>query len=262
MIMSASRILKDLPATGEYCFTIEAAKRLLGSSEVAVHSTIQRLRRKGDIAMPYRGFYVIVPPEYRVLGCLPAEQFIPSLMEHLGESYYAGLITAAQVHGAAHHRPQVFQVVLARNKAPIECGKVHVDFVARKNVEEMPTSTINTPRGMLRLSSPETTAFDLVGYSQHAGGLDNVATILAELAEKLDPLELGRLAQLSPVTWSQRLGYLLDIVEMSEKTAALAGYIAGKRLPAAPLVPSLPVDAAEKNRRWRLLVNAEIEAEL
>ncbi|MHC1728414.1 MAG: hypothetical protein AB9866_20835 [Syntrophobacteraceae bacterium] len=53
------------------------AKQLLGSSDVAVHSAIQRLRGKGDIAMPYRGFYVIAPPEYRVLGCLPAEQFIP-----------------------------------------------------------------------------------------------------------------------------------------------------------------------------------------
>ena len=260
--MSASKILIDLPARGEYCFTIAVAKQLLGSSDVAVHSTIQRLRKKGDIAMPYRGFYVIVPPEYRILGCLPAEQFIPILMEHLGETYYAGLLSAAQYHGAAHHRPQVFQVVTARNKAPLECGKIHVDFIARKNVKAMPTSTINTPRGMLRLASPETTAFDLVGYPEHAGGLDNVATILAELAEKLDPAELARIAELSPLTWAQRLGYLLDLVEMPEKAEALAGYITTKRLVATPLVPSLPVAGAEKNRPWQLLVNAEVEAEL
>jgi predicted transcriptional regulator of viral defense system len=262
MGMSASKILIDLPARGEYRFTMAVAKQLLGSSDVAVHSTIQRLRKKGDIAMPYRGFYVIVPPEYRILGCLPAEQFIPSLMEHLGETYYAGLLSAAQFHGAAHHRPQVFQVITARNKAPIECGKVRVDFIARKNVKEMPASTINTPRGMLRFASPETTAFDLVGYPQHAGGLDNVATILAELAEKLDPAELARIVELSPVTWAQRLGFLLDLVEMSEKTRALAEYIATKRVPATPLVPSQPVDDAKRNQRWQLLVNAEVEAEL
>jgi predicted transcriptional regulator of viral defense system len=262
MGMSASKILIDLPARGEYCFTMAVAKQVLGSSDVAVHSTIQRLRKKGDIAMPYRGFYVIVPPEYRVLGCLPAEQFIPLLMEHLGETYYAGLLSAAQYHGAAHHRPQVFQVVTARNKAPLECGRVRVDFIARKNVKEMPTSTINTPRGVLRLASPETTAFDLVGYPQHAGGLDNVATLLAELAEKLDPAGLARIAELSPVTWAQRLGYLLDHVEMSEKTEALAVYIATKRAVATSLVPSQPVDGAEKNQRWQLLVNAEVEAEL
>jgi predicted transcriptional regulator of viral defense system len=262
MGMSSSKILIGLPAKGEYCFTMPVAKQVLGSSDVAVHSTIQRLRKKGDIAMPYRGFYVIVPPEYRILGCLPAEQFIPSLMEQIGESYYAGLLSAAQYHGAAHHRPQVFQVVTARNKASLECGKVRVDFIARKNVKEMPTNTINTLRGMLRVSSPETTAFDLVGYPHHSGGLDNVATILAELAERLDPAELARIAELSPLTWAQRLGYLLDLVEMSDKTDALAGYLATKRLVATPLVPSQPIDGAEKNQRWQLLVNAEIEAEL
>ena len=259
--MSSSKILIDLPARGEYCFTMSAAKQLLGTSDMAVHSTIQRLRRKGDIAMPYRGFYVIVPPEYRVLGCLPAEQFIPLLMEQIGESYYAGLLSAAQYHGAAHHRPQVFQVVTARNKAPLECGKVRVDFIARKNVEEMPTNSMNTPRGILRFSNPETTVFDLVGYPHHAGGLENVATILAELAEKLDPAELARVAELSPLTWAQRLGYLLDLVEMSEKTDALAAYLATKRLVATPLVPSRLIEGAERNQRWQLLVNAEIEAE-
>ena len=81
----------------------------------------------------------------------------------------------------------------------------------------MPASTINTPRGKLRLSSPETTAFDLVGYPRHAGGLDNVATVLAELAERIDSVELARIAELSPLPWAQRLGYLLDLVGMSEK---------------------------------------------
>ena len=53
--------------------------------------------------MPFRGFHVIVQPEYRALGCLPADQFVPQLMEHLGLVVdYAGLLTAASLHGAAH----------------------------------------------------------------------------------------------------------------------------------------------------------------
>ena len=260
--MSAYKILKDLPARGEYGFTTAVAKKLLGSSDVAVHSAVQRLRKKGDIAMPYRGFYVIVPPEYRILGCLPAEHFIPLLMDHIGETYYAGLLSAAQHHGAAHQRPQVFQVVTAKNKAPLSCGKVRVDFIARKNVNEMPANTINTARGTLRFSSPEATAFDLVGYPRHAGGLDNVATILAELAEKIDPVELARIAELSPLPWAQRLGYLLDLVGISEKTEPLAEYVAAKHRVTPPLVPAQQVDGAERNRRWQLLVNARIEPDL
>ena len=57
----------------------------------------------------------IVSQEFRDKGCLPASHFIPYLMEHLGEKYYAGLLSAAEYHGAAHQRTQVFQVLVARN---------------------------------------------------------------------------------------------------------------------------------------------------
>ena len=53
--------------------------------------------------MPYKGFYTIVPPEYRTAGCIPPEQFIPDLMDYLGEAYYAGLLSVSEYHGAAHH---------------------------------------------------------------------------------------------------------------------------------------------------------------
>ena len=66
--------------------------------------------------MPFRGFHLIVPPEYRALGCLPADQFVPQLMEHLGLVYYAGLLSAASLHGAAHQAPMVFQTIVADNR--------------------------------------------------------------------------------------------------------------------------------------------------
>ncbi len=35
-------------------------------------------------------------------------------MNSLGESYYVGLLSAAEYNGAVHHRPQVFQVMVAK----------------------------------------------------------------------------------------------------------------------------------------------------
>src|SRR5207244_10392072 len=61
-----------------------------------------------------RGFYVIVPPEYRVAGSLPAAWFIRDLMDYLRRPYYVGLLTAPSLHGAAHQAPQEFQVVTDR----------------------------------------------------------------------------------------------------------------------------------------------------
>ena len=62
----------------------------------------------------------------------------------------------------------------------------------------------------MRVSTVEATAIDLVGYERHAGGLDQVATILAEFAEQIDPERLVEAAKTAPISWAQRLGYLLQ----------------------------------------------------
>jgi predicted transcriptional regulator of viral defense system len=229
---------------------------------IATRAALRRLRQNGELAVPYKGFHVIIPPEYRNMGCLPADHFIPSLMEHLGEKYYAGLLSAAAYHGAAHQRPQVFQVVATRNRPEIICGKVRVQFVARNNVEKIPTSDFKTPRGYLKISTPAATAFDLAGYPHHAAGLDNVATILAELAECIDGKDLVVVAALSPIAWAQRLGYLLDLVGAEEKTGKLADYIAREKPAPTPLFPSRPFRGIGQLQRWRLLVNVKVEAEV
>jgi predicted transcriptional regulator of viral defense system len=260
--MHGQKFISGLTANGRYSFTTEEAIKALDASPVAARAALRRLRQKGELAMPYKGFYVIVPPEFRNIGCLPASHFIPDLMNHLGEKYYAGLLTAAEYHGAAHQRPQVFQVIAAKNKPQIICGKVRVEFIARKNMEKIPTLDFKTPRGYLKISTSAATAFDLVGYPHHAAGLDNVATILSELAEKLDGDELRRIAELSPIAWTQRLGYLLELVEAQDKTETLAEYIAQKKAVVVPLVRSQPCRGIGSLKRWRMIVNTKVEAEV
>ena len=260
--MQAGQFIDKLIAEGRYSFNAQEALNVFGPTVVATRAALRRLRHKGELAMPYKGFYVIVPPEYRRSGCLPASHFIPYLMEHLGQKYYAGLLSAAEYHGAAHQRPQVFQVIVTKNKPGITCGDVRIEFIARKNMDKVPVSDFKTPRGYLKISTPAATAFDLVGYTHHAGGLDNVATILAELAEKIESKELATMAALSPIAWAQRLGYLLDLVGAEEKTGELAGYVDEKNALPTPLVPSQPFKGIDQLRRWRILVNAKVEVDI
>jgi len=254
--------IQDLIAKGRSCFSGDEMRKLKDSSPEAVKAALRRLQKKGDIAMPYRGFYVIVPPEYRAAGCLPPEQFIPDLMAHVGVAYYAGLLSAAEYHGAAHQRPQVFQVVVAKSRRPILCGKMQVDFIFRKNAAQIPTEKINTPAGELKISSPEATALDLIGYVHHCAGLDNVATVLSELAEKIDSGKLHQVAALSPIAWVQRLGYLLELVDAKDQAEGIARYVAEKRPVRTPLAPSLKSIGAKMNSRWRVFVNTKVEPDL
>jgi putative addiction module CopG family antidote len=259
--MLAADAITNWASHGRYHFSTEEAATALGTSVAAARAALRRLRTKGAVAMPQRGFWVVVPPEYRRLGCLPPEQFIPQLMEQLGLGYYGALLSAARYHGAAHQQPQVFHVMVEKNRPPIACGEVRVTFVARRNVEKIPTRLFNTPRGVIRMSSAEATAFDLVGYPGHAGGLDHVATMLVELAESLAPDRLAALASLSPVPWAQRLGYLLSRVDAGDRVEALAEYVARHARETVPLDPGVDHQSAARDARWKLTVNADVTPE-
>jgi hypothetical protein len=254
--------IEELAARGRYHFTTEEAVKVVGSSAIAIRAAIRRLRAGPRVATPFRGFHVIVPPEYRILGCLPADQFVPQLMEYLGLPYYAGLLSAASLHGAAHQAPMVFQTVVQTNRPGIRCGRVWVEFVARANVPEIPIVQKNTLRGTLCVSSPEATAFDLAGYAGRAGGLSNVATILAELAETLDAGKLLAETGHSPLPWTQRLGYLLERADAAPLAAPLAEYVAARAREYVPLRPRRSVARATRSARWRVFVNEAVEVEL
>jgi predicted transcriptional regulator of viral defense system len=260
--VTIEEFVSALASRGLYHFSTKEAAHEIGASLVAAQAAIRRLRRKGAIATPFRGFNIIVPPEYRSLGCLPPEQFIPQLMKHLGLEYYVGLLSAAELHGAAHQRPQTFQVVVALNRPLLRCGEVRVQFIARRNVGKMPTVRRNTPRGIVEVGSPETTAFDLVGHAHQCGGFGNVATILAELAEKLRPKELARIAPLSPAPWAQRLGYLLEAAGSASVTEALAGHVAREAREYVPLGRGHVQGPGKRSPRWKLIVNEVVEPEL
>ncbi len=227
----------------------------------AAKLALNRLTKQGLVASPGRGFYVIVPPEYRSLGCLPAEQFIPELMKRQGLPYYVGLLSAAQFHGAAHHRPQEFQVMVAKSRRPIICGKVRVAFFVRKNLTAIPTQSFNTPRGTISVSSPEATAFDLIGYQAQAGGLDQVATVLSELAENIAPDKLAANAASAPVPWAQRLGYLLEQAGVAGKAAPLRAYVSTHARQITPLLAAANITGMPRDEVWKVAVNVDVEAE-
>lgn len=259
---NARAYVTGLAANGRYHFTSLEARSALGVSPAAAKLALNRLAKQGFVASPARGFYVVVPPEYRSLACLPADQFIPALVKQLNLSYYVGLLSAAQYYGAAHHRPQEFQVFLAKSHRPIRCGAVRVVFMLRKHLKDVPTHSFNTPRGTLLVSSPEATALDLLGYVQHAGGLNQVATVLSELAERIDPEKLAEAARTVPVGWAQRLGYLLEHLGFDAKVPALKEYVRQHAKESTVLLPKARHKRSRRNKGWKLYVNASVEAEL
>lgn len=150
---------------------------------------------------------------------------------------------------------------MEKSRRPIVCGLVRVAFMVRKNLRKVPVQSFNTPRGVLSVSTPEATALDLVGYQHHAGGLSQVALVLSELSERIDPGALAKAAVSTPVSWAQRLGYLLERVGASDKTAALKTYVREHTHESTLLLPKASRKNAARDDAWKLYVNASVEVD-
>jgi hypothetical protein len=91
---------------------------------------------------------------------------------------------AAAHHRASHHAPQDFQVVTDRYVRPLVVGRAKVRFFS-KFVGDAAITNVKTPTGTMRVSTPETIVIELVRFCKAAGQLDNVGTVVAELASSL-----------------------------------------------------------------------------
>jgi predicted transcriptional regulator of viral defense system len=123
----------------------------------------------------------------------------------------------------------------------------------------MPINRFNTPRGVLNYSSPETTALELAGYPSHAGGLSNVATVLSELSEEMSGDKLLEAAKLCPASWSQRIGFLLELVGQENLARTLEPFVTKNARSYTRLRRSAAISGANRNPRWKLIINVEVE---
>ncbi|MDZ7679848.1 MAG: type IV toxin-antitoxin system AbiEi family antitoxin [Acidimicrobiales bacterium] len=254
-----------LLARGRSWVTTAEAATLLGVSENHVAPTLARWRRRGQLFSPTKGLYVVVPPEYRPWGSAPASHFIDALMGHLGHDYYVALLSAAEVHGFAHQRPQVFQVMTPARLRERAFGRVRIRFITDASMAGRAVDIVNTPTGTMRVSAIETTVLDLLAHPRSSGGLSNVATIVGEMLEE-ERIDIPRLAGSAvgyPTSVIQRCGWLLDFmahrVQVELNTEALAASITSRR---SVLLDPSGRRAGEHDARWQVIVNATPEPDL
>ena len=262
------RHLRDhLLSIGQHVVDVGGVTRLLGVTEREAATAMTRLRRAGEFFAPTPGLYVAIPPEYASWSAVPAMDFIDPFMQKLGRDYYVALLSAAELHGAAHQLPQVFQVMVNRQVKDRSFGRVRLRFYTRAQLEAIPTILRNSATGQVPVSTPEVTALDMVARPREAGGLNNAATVVAELvhAGRLAPSPLAEACAFVPGSAVRRLGWLLERVgsdvDTTSLTASLEAVLAEPGRPARAvdlLDPSGPRRGAA-NPRWHLVENTEVE---
>jgi predicted transcriptional regulator of viral defense system len=256
--------MRDLPdlliSRGRYSVSLEEMRSLTGLSDAAISSGLQRLRKQWRVFSPTRGLSVVIPPEYRSWGVVPADWFIDDLMRHLGRHYYVALLSAAAYHGAAHQVPQTFQVMVDRHVADRDIGRVRLRFYANEYLEEMAVEERQVDTGRIRLATRETTLVDLVVHPDHAGGLSNVATVIAQIGD-FDVPTLAQLASLRSRSVARRLGWLLDQFRADLELEPLREVALAQNGHPTRLVRALPA-RGPIDPRWNLQINSTVEPDL
>jgi AbiEi antitoxin C-terminal domain len=249
-------------AGGKYAFLRQCAVAESGLSEEATKKALQRLVGRGRIVKAKDYFFVIVPLEYATAGGPPASWFIHDLMAAMHRPYYVGLLTAAGLHGASHQQSQEFQVLTDRPIRPIIVGRARIRFFATRFVEGVAVMHAKTPTGSMRVSTPESTAVDLVRFAKSAGQLDNVATVISELVSKLDPTKLVAAAKvIGDVPNAQRLGYVLDRVRGRDLAEPLRHWVERQSPHPVFLRSHRRGHEGNADRRWNVFADQPLEIE-
>lgn len=261
---TASSLADWLLAHGRVAVTSAEVADLLRIPLQQVRVRLNQQVRKQRFFSPARGLWVPIPPEYRTWGAVPASHFIDHLMRFLERDYYVGWLSAAELHGAAHQRPQVFQVAVSNALSPRDFGRVRLRFITRSHARELPRIRRQTPTGEIWASTPELTALDLLDVPRIGGGLSNATTVVIELAQEpgLNTTRLIEAARMFPTSTVRRLGYLLDRFETDVDLVALRSFLATQpRAHPSPLDPRMPL-RGDRDDVWNVVLNADVEPDL
>lgn len=254
---------------GRAWFTREEAQVALGLGSHALSVALLRQVRKGRVANPRRGFYLILRPEDRVFGAPDPVRWIAPLMQSLGLDYRVALLRAAAFHGASHQAAMVFQVIVPRQVRGFEVGRQRVDFIyqspsAFRQVNRADwLGSIRSEAGFAKVAGVELTLLDCARYFHKAAGINGLAQIAGDLGGQASAGTLASIAVHYENSSVRRLGYLLERAGHLQQADALRPF-ARKAKSSVLLDPSVkPLqampDVQQKAYDWLLVVNESVE---
>lgn len=256
----APQLADWLLARGRASITTPEVAQILQIPQDQVRRRLHAPARRGEWVSPARGLWIPVPPQYRLWGAPEGIEIVEALMGHLDSAYYVGWLSAAQIHGAAHQAPQVFQVATERVVHDRRVGRTRFVFQTRSALGQVPTVRHPTRSGAAVVSSREATVLDVAADITLSGGIDNAATVIIELADDgLDLDTLAAAAALHSAAAIRRVGWTLDHLAGVDTDAI---HQLTERHTAAPsmLDPTGPT-TGRLDPRWQIRVNRDVEAE-
>jgi hypothetical protein len=208
---AAAGFIEEKLAGGFVSFPLDDLVAQTGLSIVAARNQLLRLGNGVVRVSPRQQYFLIVTPEHRSFGTPPVEWWMGDYMQWLGCPYYLALQSAAAVHGSSQQAIMETQVITDLPRRMIEVGRIRIRFFMKAGVIASITQQMSGGYAPLNVSTPETTAFDLIRYAHNLGGVERMAETVTPMLPSIKAKALHRmLVAENEIATSQRLGFVLD----------------------------------------------------
>ena len=263
--MTIGKTISKYEAIHKYSFSKEEIAAECEISSQALNSALRRQKEKGKVVNIRKGFYLIIPPKYQLLGQLPLSLYIDNLFQWIGKPYYVSLLTAASKHGASHHAiHKDYIITFPPALRDIKYGSYNIEFFTKKHWPENGIIKMNAEAGSYFVSSIALTLLDLINYQNKIGGLNRLSEMLQELSEELSPQDLkDTISSYGEASDIQRLAYLLEYFDANNECLDIMSDWKNRQplLNTVTLTPGKERNRESIKNRWRVNVNNEIDIE-
>lgn len=238
-------------------FSLALARQILGHKKSdPTPQFLERLQSKGWIRRIRRGRFAVIPLS-------SGEDRSPQLHEFVVAMELVSPAVIAYWSALNHHglTEQLPRTVFVATDHPVRRQPGEVLGVTYKIVSLKPGKFFGVAKDWINevpfnITDREKTIIDGLDLPHYVGGLGEIAKALTTYWSRLDERKLRKYAaRIGNSAVAKRLGFIMetlgigDVEALRKETVCAAGF--------SPLDPTLP-KRGKYNRRWGLLVNAEI----
>lgn len=210
---AAESFIEAKLSQGIVSFSLADLIEKTGLSVIAARNQLLRLGEKVARVSPRQQYFLIVTPEHRSIGSPPVEWWLDDYFGWLGRPYYLAMQSAASAYGSSQQAIQVTQVVTDIPRRGIIIGRTRLHFFVKSGISNTITQQLPSAYAPLLVSTPESTAFDLVRYAHSIGGIERAAETITPMLPLIKAKALKCVLDAdNEVATSQRLGFVLEAI--------------------------------------------------